>query len=96
MCAGDDLERRQSELRHAHKQQQELEQRLANISAVGAVADPLVAVLRKQLNAASVELNAANTELSALEQCYHDARADMHAALSLAYTPCAQGYCPAW
>lgn len=58
----------------AHKQQQELEVRLANISATGQASNPLVVALKQQLALTSHDLGLAAGELRELEQRYLDAR----------------------
>lgn len=73
-AAGDDIERRQKALVMAHKQQQELETRLANLTAAGQATNPLVVQLQEQLTRTSNELGIAAWELAELEQHFLDAR----------------------
>lgn len=75
--AGDEVERRQKELTSAHKQQAELEQRLANIlqtRAMSAASSPVVARLQQQLAVSSHELDLADQELKEMAADYQTAR----------------------
>lgn len=70
--AGDDLERRQKELILAHKQQAELEQRLAHLldSRVMTGASPAIQRLQQQLTVSSHELDLADEELKEMNHKY--------------------------
>lgn len=71
------MERRKQELVLAHKQQEELEQRLVQLSAAAAAGQapaPLVGQLLLQLQSTSEDLGTAAEELRELETHYLHAR----------------------
>jgi DNA repair exonuclease SbcCD ATPase subunit len=72
---GDEMNRHQGELVLVHKQQQELERRLANAYAVGSVPRAVAAQLQLQLDKSSGELDQAEAHFKELERHYFCARA---------------------